>query len=435
MSVSVQLGLLLALLTAFGSVAGFLYKFRGARAAPAVELRRPLRSSVELFRSPMYALGILIALGSWGLHVGALALAPISLVQSVIAGGLVLLTVVADRLFGIEVTRREWVGVGLTAAGLAFLAATLDRTGNGAHSQYEPRTLAIYVGAVAAAGLLLAAVSKRATVLAVAAGLLWAASDTSIKALSSHLGHLGAGVLFHPLASVILIASLIGLLVSARSLQLGEAVPVIALTSAAANLTTIAAGPIVFGEPLPPGKLGLVRPDPRICPGDCGGCPDATAAARGGAHISTRERLESRAMFILIVGSGRVGSAVAKRALAAGHEVSVMDSDPLSHERLDKDQTTTWEDSGGRFTVGTALEIDGLIEAGIEEADIFLAATRGDNTNLVIAQIAQRRFKVPRVVVRVADPGRAAWYAEQGLLTICPTQIAIDQAERLVLAP
>ena len=138
-------------------------------------------------------------------------------------------------------------------------------------------------------------------------------------------------------------------------------------------------------------------------------------------------------MFILIVGSGRVGSAVAKRALAAGHEVSVMDSDPLSHERLDKDQATTWEDAGGRFTVGTALEVDALIEAGIEDADVFLAATSGDNTNLVIAQIAQRRFNVPRVVVRVADPGRANWYAEQGLLTICPTQIAIDQTEALVL--
>ncbi|MHB8690735.1 MAG: potassium channel family protein [Solirubrobacteraceae bacterium] len=140
-------------------------------------------------------------------------------------------------------------------------------------------------------------------------------------------------------------------------------------------------------------------------------------------------------MFILIVGCGRVGSAVAKRALAAGQEVSVLDSDPLSHERLDTDQTMTWEDAGGRFTVGTALEIDGLIEAGIEHADVFLAATRGDNTNLVIAQIAQRRFNVQRVVVRVADPGRAAWYAEQGLLTICPTQIAIDQAERVALAP
>src|SRR5438094_5433772 len=139
-------------------------------------------------------------------------------------------------------------------------------------------------------------------------------------------------------------------------------------------------------------------------------------------------------MFILIVGSGRVGSAVAKRALDAGHEVSVLDSDPLSHERLDKDQSTTWEDSGGRFTVGTALEIDGLIEAGIAGADVFLAATSGDNTNLVIAQIAQRRFKVPRVVVRVADPGRAAWYAEQGLQTISPTQEAIDQATRAALA-
>jgi trk system potassium uptake protein TrkA len=139
-------------------------------------------------------------------------------------------------------------------------------------------------------------------------------------------------------------------------------------------------------------------------------------------------------MFILIVGCGRVGAAVAKRALEAGHEVSVLDTDPLSHERLDKDPTVTWEDLGGRFTVGTALEIDAVIEAGIEQADTFLAATRGDNTNLVIAQIAQRRFNVPRVVARVADPARAAWYAEQGLHTICPTQVAIDQAERVALA-
>jgi trk system potassium uptake protein len=138
-------------------------------------------------------------------------------------------------------------------------------------------------------------------------------------------------------------------------------------------------------------------------------------------------------VFILIVGAGRVGSAVAKRALEAGHEVSVLDSDPLSHERLDKDQSTTWEDAGGRFTVGAALEVDGLVEAGIEEADVFLAATSGDNTNLVIAQLAQRRFNVQRIVVRVADPGRAAWYGEQGLVTICPTQIAIDQAEQVVL--
>jgi trk system potassium uptake protein TrkA len=140
-------------------------------------------------------------------------------------------------------------------------------------------------------------------------------------------------------------------------------------------------------------------------------------------------------MFILIVGAGRVGSAIAKLALDEGHDVSVLDSDPLSHERLDKDQSTTWEDAGGRFTVSAALEVDGLVASGIEEADVFMAATSGDNTNLVIAQIAQRRFNVPKVVVRVADPARAAWYAEQGLITICPTQHAIDEAEQVVLAP
>jgi hypothetical protein len=257
MSFSVELGLFFALLTAFGSVAGFLYKFRGAREAPSVELSHPWRSTVELFRSPLYSLGILIALVSWGFHVGALALAPISLVQSVIAGGLVLLTVVADHVFGIEVTRREWIGVGLTAAGLAFLAATLNGDGGSAHSRYDPGTLAVFLIAVGMVGLVLAAWPRRPGFLAVSAGLLWAVSDTSIKALSSHLSRLGLGVVVHPLALVILVASLVGLLISARSLQLGDAVPMIALTSAAANLTTIAAGPIVFGEPLPASRLGV----------------------------------------------------------------------------------------------------------------------------------------------------------------------------------
>ena len=257
MTFSVQLGLLLALGTSFGSVAGFLFKFRGARQTPAVELRRPVHSTVQLFRSPVYTLGIVVALASWGLHVGALALAPISLVQSVIAGGLVLVTVLADRMFAIPVTRREWVGVALTAAGLAFLAATFSGEGGGAHSHYHPTTLAIYLIAVGGTGLGIGIRSRQAPALAVSAGLLWAASDTSIKALSSHLHKLGPLVLIHPLAFVILAASLIGLLMSARSLQLGDAVPVIALTSAAANLTTIAAGPIIFAEPLPSDGLQL----------------------------------------------------------------------------------------------------------------------------------------------------------------------------------
>jgi trk system potassium uptake protein TrkA len=132
-------------------------------------------------------------------------------------------------------------------------------------------------------------------------------------------------------------------------------------------------------------------------------------------------------VFIVIVGAGRVGSTVAKAALASGHEVSVLDEDPLSHERLDEGQTESWEDLGGRFTVGHAIEIDALEAAGVEGADVFIASTDGDNTNLVIAQIAQRRFNVPRVIVRVMDPARASWYAEQGLHTICPTKAAIEE--------
>jgi len=140
-------------------------------------------------------------------------------------------------------------------------------------------------------------------------------------------------------------------------------------------------------------------------------------------------------MMVLVVGAGRVGSAVAKSALAAGHVVSVLDEDPLSHERLDAGQTTSWEDAGGRFTVGTAIEIDALLAAGIEEADVFICSTNGDNTNLTVAQIAQKRFGIARVIVRVLDPARSEWYAEQGLNTICPTKIAIEMFKNATLEP
>jgi trk system potassium uptake protein TrkA len=137
-------------------------------------------------------------------------------------------------------------------------------------------------------------------------------------------------------------------------------------------------------------------------------------------------------VFVLIVGAGRVGSSVARSALQAGHEVSVLDEDPLSHERLDAGMETSWEDAGGLFTVGHAIEADALVEAGIERADVFIASTDGDNTNLTIAQIAKRGFGVDRVIARVMDPARAAWYAEQGLETICPTKTAIEQVKAAV---
>lgn len=263
MSLSVQIGLLFAVATAFGSILGFLYKQRGAVAAPDVEISRPIRSTIALFRSRWYVLGIAIALGSWGFHVAALALAPISLVQAVIAGGLVLLTVTADRMFGFRVTRREWIGVGLAAVGLAFLAATLGDGAAESHSDYEATRLVVWVAAVsgiaACVGLVAGRGPRAGVLLGASAGLWWAASDTSIKALSGELGSSGLlAIVFSPLALVIFLASFVGLLVSARSLQIGKPVEVIAVTSVAANVTTIASGSVVFAEPLPSDALGLV---------------------------------------------------------------------------------------------------------------------------------------------------------------------------------
>ena len=137
-------------------------------------------------------------------------------------------------------------------------------------------------------------------------------------------------------------------------------------------------------------------------------------------------------MFVLIVGSGRVGSSIARKMLEQGHEVSVLDEDPEAIAQLEKSLPDSWVDSGGLFTVGTALEMDALVEAGIERADAFVASTDGDNTNLVIAQIAQKRFDIRTVVVRVLDPARASWYEEQGLRTVCPTKIAIEMLEAAV---
>ena len=260
MSLSVQVGLLLSVATALTSIVGFLYKHRGAVKAPDVNFRRPVRSSLVLFGSGWYVLGIGISMVSWGLHVAALALAPISLVQSIIAGGLVLLTVVADRLFGIKVSKREWIGVACAAVGLAFLAATLEGTATDDHSNYAGATIAIYMGIAIGGGLILTAFAKgrpHAGVLyGAAAGLLWGGSDIAIKGASGGFDE-GIAVLLDPLVLVIITASLIGLLVSAKSLQVGDPVPVIAVTAVAANTVTIASGPIVFGDQLPDEPLGL----------------------------------------------------------------------------------------------------------------------------------------------------------------------------------
>ena len=262
MSATVILGLVFALVTSLTAVIAFLMKHRGVVAAPAVDLRRPVRTSLALFRSRWYLLGMLVAVGSWGFHVAALALAPISLVQAVIAGGLVFLTALADRLFGLRVTRREVIGVVLAAAGLAILAATLDGGADSAHDHYRTATLVMYVSVLIGLGLAAAAWARTTTVggplLGIATGCLWGASDICIKALAGGLAGDTFATLTHPLVLVIAAASLVGVAISARSLQVGPPVAVIAMTTAAGIVSTIVAGVVVFGEPLPDSAGGIV---------------------------------------------------------------------------------------------------------------------------------------------------------------------------------
>ena len=130
-------------------------------------------------------------------------------------------------------------------------------------------------------------------------------------------------------------------------------------------------------------------------------------------------------MNVLIVGCGRVGSAIAVQLDRDGWNVSVIDQKEEALVRLGEH----WR---GTFVVGHGMDVARLEEAGIEDADAVVVATNGDNTNLVVAQVAQRRFGIECVVVRILDPARAEFYATQGLSIVCPTKTAIDELARAI---
>jgi drug/metabolite transporter (DMT)-like permease len=262
--VTLQLGILLALGCAFATNLGFLYKHRGACSAPPVDIRHPLKSARGLFGCVWFALGMLVATAAWGLHVAALALAPMSVVQVVLAAGLVLLAVMADRLFGFEVGKRQWIGLGLTAAGLVLVALTLPAT-HGSHSSYSLAAMCAFeTGLFGLGGLLIlgprvgAPAEHHGVMLGAASGVLFGVSDVSIKALTGLVGLHGAAGLISPWLFVAIAASVVAFYASARGLQDGDAVPVIAVTGTAANVAGVAGGIIVFGDPLPGNALGIV---------------------------------------------------------------------------------------------------------------------------------------------------------------------------------
>ena len=259
---SLNIGILLALGCAIATQLGFLYKHRGANEAPCVDIRHPLHSGASLFRSKWFALGMGIALFAWLLHVAALALAPLSVVQAVLSTGVVMLAVLAERIFGFEVGRRQWAGVAMTAAGLVLLIVTLPGA-EGAHSAYSLAGMISFEAGMLAIGFLLisgpslgAPDHHHGVMLGAAAGTLFGVSDVAIKALTG-LGGV-AEVLVSPWLMVALLASIIAFYASARGMQEGAAVPVIAATSTAANVSCILGGIVVFGDPMPTDTLGIV---------------------------------------------------------------------------------------------------------------------------------------------------------------------------------
>jgi drug/metabolite transporter (DMT)-like permease len=254
-SLSVGVGLICALLSALGTNLAFLFKYKGAVAAPDVDMRHPLRSAIDLFRSRWWSIGWGVAAVAFALHVAALTLAPISIGQAVLAGGLVFLAVLAERFFGFELGRRQWIGIGLVAVSLALL--TLTGGGGGeANSGYSLAGMIVFEGiAVGIGGLLVVShlieriPVQRGVLLGIAAGLGFGISDVAIKALSGDLDSGPAGLL-SPWSVVIVTAAVFSFYASARSLQIGDGVAVIAVTSVAANLSTILAGLAVFGDRL-----------------------------------------------------------------------------------------------------------------------------------------------------------------------------------------
>jgi multidrug transporter EmrE-like cation transporter len=263
--VTIQLGILLALICAFVSNLGFFFKHRGACECAKVDVRHPFKTARNLYSSKWFAIGMAIATSAWIFHVAALAVAPISVVQVVLAGGVVMIGVMAQRLFGVEVGNRQWWGLALTCLGLVLLAATFPHS-NDSHSNFNtPAMIAFEAGLFGIGGLLImgprvgAPAHHHGVMLGAAAGVLFGVSDVAIKALTGIAGDEGIlAIAASPWLYVTLAASVAAFFSSARGLQEGEAVSVIAITGTAANVTTVAAGIIVFGDPLPGSTLGIV---------------------------------------------------------------------------------------------------------------------------------------------------------------------------------
>ena len=258
MTLAIGLGLTCAVLSALGGNLSFLLKHRGAVAAPDVNMRHPLRSIADLFRSKWWTIGWTVSVFAFLAHVGALALLPLSLAQAVISGGFVLLAVLAERYFGFSLGRRQWFGVLLVAVALALLGVT-TRAHSGSSADFSIAAMLLFQGGAILVGLALIfshrwrrVSAQRGVLLGAAAGLGFGISDIAVKAVS---GDIAGGL---PWVALALCAGIASFFASARSLQVGEGVAVIAVTSVAANMSAILGGIFVFGDPMGRDALEVV---------------------------------------------------------------------------------------------------------------------------------------------------------------------------------
>jgi drug/metabolite transporter (DMT)-like permease len=260
---TLNLGLAVALACAALTQLGFLCKHRGANRVPHIRFDRPLQSARHLFTARWFLIGLTIGIAAWVLHVVALALAPLSTVQAVLSTGVVMLAVLGNRLFGFKVPRRQWAGVAMTAGGLLLLMVTLPKaTGAHAHAAFAVPALLAFEGGMLAMGALLIVVPKlgapaqhHGAVLGAAAGTLFGVSDVAVKALTQLAADGPIAIVASPWLLTAVVASVLAFLASAKGFQEGDAVPVIACTSTAANVTCILGGIVVFGDALAGGLM------------------------------------------------------------------------------------------------------------------------------------------------------------------------------------
>jgi len=196
--------------------------------------------------------------------VAAISLVPLSVVQVVLSGGVVLIAVMADRIFGFEVGRRQWWGLAFTALGLVLLGLTMPHP-HGSNSAFSLAAMVGFEGALLGMGGLLilgpragAPAEHHGVMLAAASGILFGVCNVAVKALTGLVAHEGILGLASPWLLVAAVGSATAFYASAKSLQDGEAVEVIAITGTSANIACIAGGIIVFGDPIPGTALGIV---------------------------------------------------------------------------------------------------------------------------------------------------------------------------------